>query len=83
MVGHRESQEVSHGAGGSSLCCLWHTLLLPHPSAKQKSLNFCYQQKEQFMRFGLNVLVWLKVPRDWLSMCFPTTKIAPQKSSET
>lgn len=65
-----------HGAGGSSLCCL---LLLPHLSLKQKSLDFCYQQKEEFMRFGLNVLVWLKVPRDWFPMCFPTTKITPQK----
>lgn len=34
------------------------------------------------MRFAVNVLRWLKVPWDWLSMGFPTTKITPRKSSE-
>lgn len=67
--------DVSHRAGGSSLLIL----LLPHPSPKQKSLDLCCQQKEGCMRFGLNVLVWLKVPGDWLSMCFPTKKTTPQK----
>lgn len=57
VVGHEDSQEVSHGVGGLSLCCLWHILLLPHLSPKQKSLDLRCQQKEGFMRFGLNVLV--------------------------
>lgn len=71
---------MSHVAEGSSLHCLWHILLLPHPSPEQKSLDLCCQHKEGFMRFKCVAMVELGLAFHVL----PHHKKEPhKKSSET